>query len=285
MIALAFWNIGKNRDIYNEVADLICEISSCPSISGPDGEVLIGLAEPGDIDDAKIITSLRSQSVKGNWWARWSIGKRFLLLSNIQPTALTSLPEQYGCFPNQLTRYNSNPKSFPLWFVHLDSPLNSRSSVVHGITEGFEFRKSIDKFETDNASIDTIAIGDFNMTPYDAGMVAPHAINAVPCRSVAAKISRKIKGLDHAYFFNPMWELLGSVTKNQHPGSYFMRLKDDSTQWYLIDQAIVRPSMVASIVGKPRILTSTGKRSLLTPGNLIDKKISDHLPLLLSLNI
>lgn len=284
MIALIFWNICKNP-IQNEIADLVVDVSSEASLSGHSGEVLLGLAEPDDIDDAGIIALLTTRLPNFSWWARWSLGKRFLLIGNIQAGMLTSFPEEYGCFPNTLTRITNKPKVFPLWFVHLDSPLGVRSAAVHGTTEGTELRKSIDSFELKWSSVDTIAIGDFNMTPYDAGMVAPGAVNAVPCRSVAKKISRLVKRKKRTYFFNPMWELLGSVTHSQQPGTYFMRPKDDSTQWFLVDQAIVRPSMMSFINGHPSIITRVGTTSLLGPRSGINKLISDHLPVVLSLNI
>jgi hypothetical protein len=285
MIALAFWNIFKNQGACQNIADLLFDLSSNLTISGPDGEVLLGIAEPGEIDDAEIVKRISLVKPGSVWWARWSIGKRFLLIGNIQSSELSSFPEVYGCFPNTLTRSTPARKTLPIWFVHLESPQGARSNVVHGVSEGAGLRHEIVTFENSVPSGDTIAIGDFNMAPYDAGMVAPRALNAVPCRTVAAKTSRTIKGTPYSYFFNPMWELLGSQTASQQPGTFFMTPRDDSTQWYILDQVILRPDVIAHMHGVPKIITRVGVTSLLTKRNGINKKISDHLPIVLSLKI
>ena len=63
----------------------------------------------------------------------------------------------------------------------------------------------------------TIVIGDFNMNPYEKGMVNASGFNAAMSRSIAMNRKRVLQGLHYPFFYNPMWSLMGDLS----PGSPF----------------------------------------------------------------
>ena len=89
----------------------------------------------------------------------------------------------------------------------------------------------------------TIILGDFNMNPFDHGMIAGNAFNAVMSESIARKGYRTIQGKKHEYFYNPSWKLYGSDSKK--PGTYFLSHPNHTSfHWNIYDQVLIRPSLL-----------------------------------------
>jgi hypothetical protein len=132
---------------------------------------------------------------------------------------------------------------------------------------------------------ETIIIGDFNMHPFDVGMTDARYLNAVMCRSVASKGSRTVDFKTRRYYYNPMWNFLGDQSRSQ-PASYFYTGSDSNNiHWCSMDQMIIRPSLIDCLVGNGvQILTEAGPKSLTKDKGVPDVSISDHLPILATLN-
>jgi hypothetical protein len=81
-----------------------------------------------------------------------------------------------------------------------------------------------------------------------------------------------------------MWGLLG----DQHgPGAshYWADAGADSPKWHMLDQTLLRPSLMNRLQ-TVRILDHDGQASLLTPDGVPSKEhVSDHLPILLSVDL
>ena len=66
----------------------------------------------------------------------------------------------------------------------------------------------------------TILVGDFNMNPFEYGLVAAGGLNSAMSRNVAGRSFRAVKGRDYRFFYNPMWGHLGD-SRGHTTGTYF----------------------------------------------------------------
>ncbi|MBF4349238.1 hypothetical protein EAY19_24650, partial [Vibrio anguillarum] len=90
-------------------------------------------------------------------------------------------------------------------------------------------------------------------------------------------------GESKSLFYNPMWSLY-STMKDKPGGHKYSRLEDDVVSWHMLDQVIMRPSMVEYFdFDELKIVDST----LL--GTLVNRNgkpsLSDHLPLVCKFNL
>ncbi len=81
-----------------------------------------------------------------------------------------------------------------------------------------------------------------------------------------------------------MWGLFGDRTPGP-AGTYYHAASGLSHYWHMFDQVLLRPDLMDSLA-EVRILDSDGQESLLTDaGNPRSSTASDHLPLLVRLNV
>jgi endonuclease/exonuclease/phosphatase family metal-dependent hydrolase len=130
----------------------------------------------------------------------------------------------------------------------------------------------------------TIVIGDLNMNPFEEPMVAANGFHAVMSKQVAQKLSRKVQGRQWDYFYNPMWSLMGDESRGP-PGTFFRRESGTVGYfWHMFDQVLIRPALLDSYAFENmHVLTTTGMRNIYD-GEIIDARISDHLPLVVRLS-
>jgi len=129
----------------------------------------------------------------------------------------------------------------------------------------------------------TILVGDLNMNPFDAGVVAAQTLHAVMTRQLAGREERTVLGRSYRLFYNPMWSFFGDRTDGP-PGTYYHRSSNPGDLfWNIYDQVLLRPSLMDTLVAL-EILTIDGQDDLLTKAGLPDKaRCSDHLPILFRL--
>jgi len=173
-----------------------------------------------------------------------------------------------------------NYPTFNLMCLHYQSKVNWTSSDQ--AAHSFELNRIISDFEDKVKSTNTILIGDFNMHPFDAGMVQSTGLHSVMTKDVAMKKQRKIDGRVYPFFYNPMWSFYGDKGKGKVSGTMYTSLsKPINYFWNLYDQVLIRPDLIDYFdEEKLEIITEFGDTvNLLTKNNLINKKISDHLPI------
>ncbi len=130
----------------------------------------------------------------------------------------------------------------------------------------------------------TLVIGDFNMSPFDKGMVSADGFHAVITQEIAQKRSRKVDATDRPYFYNPMWGRMGDFSPGS-PGTYYYRQDSGyiSYFWYTFDQVLLRPDLLVFFSQDDlRVITTIGEENLLVNGR-ISTAFSDHLPILIQL--
>ncbi len=170
--------------------------------------------------------------------------------------------------------------------VHFHSKVNWSDDSLS--LECANLAKDIEKIENATGVFDTIIIGDFNMNPYESGLVAANGLHALPdLNYLSARPSgRKIDGIDYKYFYNPMWNFFGD--KILPFGTHYYREPGHvSREWNIYDQVLYRPSLGTKIDNKKiEIVYTINGQNLINAMNRPDKdNYSDHLPILIDLNL
>lgn len=133
----------------------------------------------------------------------------------------------------------------------------------------------------------TVLTGDFNMNPFDPGVVSALGLHGVMSRRIAEERSRRVQKASYAYFYNPMWSLLGDRTSSP-PGTYYYRGSTPVVYfWNMFDQVLLRPDLLPFFAtDELKILDSDGATSLLSKRGYPDhRNASDHLPIFFRLAI
>jgi exonuclease III len=134
----------------------------------------------------------------------------------------------------------------------------------------------------------SIVIGDFNMNPFEMGMISTGGFHAVMCKTIARhKKFTTVQGSKYPMFYNPMWNFFGDSKKGAATGTYYY-YKNTHTNyfWHIFDQILIRPNMIDYIdENSINIIESIGSISLLKAGIIskIDIKYSDHLPICITI--
>jgi len=131
----------------------------------------------------------------------------------------------------------------------------------------------------------TVLVGDFNLNPFDDGMVFPNGFGAMMTKSLVRKYPP-------ARFYNPMWSRLGREVGDGPPGTYYWdKHRPMNTYWNYPDQVLIGPDLLDHFPeGGFRILTAIpgpgGDRPLIRETHRHWKiEVSDHLPILFELNL
>ena len=93
-------------------------------------------------------------------------------------------------------------RKISLIFCHLPSKLNCNNEDEQ-LSRAMDINREINEYEQKNAKNRlTIVCGDFNMNPFDKGMVHCKAFHAVMDRRIAMAQHRKVLGTDYNFFYN-----------------------------------------------------------------------------------
>lgn len=219
-----------------------------------------------------------------------SLGLSFFLVPSIaceRIKLLTIFPPSYFVHSRESDRFTIKELCIPgalrilLCMAHLPSKLHYED--VDQLHTAIYFKQDIELAEIDSGHTNSVVFGDFNMNPFDDGMVSAAALNSLPCLATAKRAERVISGKTHKFFYNPTWSLLGDF--KGIPGTYYRNPSGyKSNYWNMLDQVVIRPS-IADRFDKDSfsILTNAGTTSLI--GGSGKPSISDHLPLFFSINL
>jgi hypothetical protein len=131
----------------------------------------------------------------------------------------------------------------------------------------------------------TIVIGDFNMDPFETGMIVANGLHATMDKNITKILSRVIRGTTYRLFYNPMWSRLGDESIGPSGTYYFNSSSPINYFWHTFDQVLMRPDLLE--IFDPtglHVVSCLAEQSLLR-GQGIDTSVSDHLPLVVRLDI
>lgn len=264
---ITFWNVNK-KALDKEIIELIKVTES---------DVLV-LAEYPE-DGTQIVRKAYDEGVLAFHIPQLLCKRINIITTSFKPKDFSIIRDDEHYDIRQLKIFSTF--KIILISVHLPSKLHREGTDQTGFSS--KMHRIIDEVEEEMQNTNTLILGDFNMNPFDTGMVFTEGFHATSCLKTSRK-SRKVDGTSYSFFYNPSWSLLGDHV--EPPGTCYHRGKHLSYEWNLLDQVIMRPS-VAEHFDKDslRILTSIGSISLANPksGRPL-KSISDHLPITFTLN-
>jgi len=179
-----------------------------------------------------------------------------------------------------MRRWASRQGEILLVATHLPSRLHF--SEADRAMEAAHFARVIRDLEVELGHTQTIVVGDFNMNPFEPGMVGAEGLHAISSQYVAVSGSRTVQGREYPFFFNPMWGHFG-----EH-GTYFYRKAIPICYfWNIFDQVLLRPSLLPFwLPDELRILTGVGDITFVdSVGRPTSSHFSDHLPILFRLEL
>ena len=144
-----------------------------------------------------------------------------------------------------------------------------------------EIRSECNRLEVE----DLILCGDFNLNPYDKGMLGAGNFHAVMDLHTARRGEREIQKRKYPLLYNPMWSLFGDFPKGP-PGTFYRSSATHfASHWHMLDQFLLSPSLIEKLkIHELEILAGVGEESFLTEAGLINSsKYSDHLPITITL--
>lgn len=259
-----FWNTGRRVD--NEIiCDIItennCEVAAFAEYNNNQLELLKQLNDKGlDYYHLPIIGC-----------------ERINIFTKFDPASTVTLSES-----NYYTirRIPHDKVGFLiLVFVHFPSKLHTDEFDL--LEESSYLKELIEKTEEIYECQNTLIIGDFNMNPFEPGMITANAFHAIPTKFEASRLERVVRGRTFTMFYNPMWNLFGDEVGPA--GTYFY---NSTTQyminWNMFDQVIFRPGLIPHFdFNELRILTKSNETSLTKPNGR--PSVSDHLPICFAL--
>ena len=270
MFTILFWNTHKNKRI---------------------APILKCLAEEHRVDMLVLVENVVSSAELIHEINEYGVDFRDFSFTNDRITILSNLPEN-SILPQQDSHYAAIKRidlpaglNFILVALHLPSKLHTEEYDQAGAC-----RNLIDQviqLEDNMGHSRTIVVGDFNMDPFEKGIVASDCFHGVMCRRIAGEVNRIVQGEPRNYFYNPMWRKYGDSIENP-VGSYFYRSSGRiSYFWHIFDQVLFRPALLEYFNDDDIIILSKyGENSLLNKKGIPDhKNVSDHLPLLVKLHL
>lgn len=283
-MVIGFWNINNNTDLGDILIEFVKEYSI---------DILL-LAEADlnpkqkrkfAVDDIILDFLVKSKS-------QFSRPYQLIKNNDFRVKLLSSYPSSFFKLQNEFikgSRWTSFLVDIPgiirfnLFPVHFQSKVNWTNSSL--AMECVNLARDIDLIENNTSCENTILIGDFNMNPFEDGIVAANGLNSHQDLDylVQNKKGREIDGTYYRFFYNPMWNFFGDQIKPI--GTMYYRPSGHiSHEWHCYDQVMIRPEMSLHLTEKSvKIVSEISGRSLLTKLNRPSEVYSDHLPIILEL--
>lgn len=266
-----FWNLNKKP-----IGGLVAQIASEHDVD------VILLAE-----NEMTVAELMPQLNKDNKGATYYSSLEFLYKVNV----ITRLP-QGSIVPVRddggvSVRHLKPPigRDILLIGVHLPSKLHQED--LDQTINSTRIGRIIDECESKFGHHRTVVTGDFNMDPFESGVVAADGFHAVSSRRIAQGESRTVQGASRRFLYNPMWRRFGDHDLGP-PGTYFYRSsKQVSYFWHMFDQVLLRPDLLECFRDdEMKVVTQIGSTSLVDEALIPNGDIaSDHLPIIFQLHL
>jgi hypothetical protein len=266
-----FWNLNS-KNLINEIGNIA---------DFWDVDILI-LAEGGGISDSALLLKLNEKETLYSANHPASHCEKIKIFTRFSYNLIPPHKEDVRYTMRRLALPQVEPISIVAW--HLPDKGNHGPESQNELATLYAHK--IKDFEVEYGD-KTLVIGDFNMNPFDIGMIKANGFHAMMSRTIAEDKERTIGGEPYKFFYNPMWSLLGDV-KNAVSGSYHYNNSElVNYRWNIFDQVLIRPSLIANFVKESiTILDSDGTKSLITEKGYPNKKhYSDHLPLFFTLKL
>jgi len=260
-LRFAFWNICNQVD-----PKLVIDLVLSENID------VIGLAE-SKLDTKQTLKSFRSAGA--NLYAPDTTLSSIMIFTK----SGTDFQEFYSDSTRKFTlrTFQHRHEEWIFCVTHLPSKLhfNPRDQLI----EAVQLSKQLREEERRRGHQRTILCGDLNMNPFEDGVTASAALHALATKQSVRLGNRTIRGLEHPFFYNPMWGLMGDTSVGP-PGTMFYRTATHvSYDWNLFDQVLIRPHCMDAFVSV-KIVDAFGDAKLSRKSGRPSRAIySDHFPI------
>jgi len=276
MINVMFWNINKK----NGFEQVICDVIQNESVD------LLLLAEAENVNDTLILNGSGLQRKKSpNTGDQIKLTPRFY--ANNRGFSLDHYSTASATKRLVFTILEIPNKPWILLCgIHFPSKIHYKGETQKDIASSYV--NWIKEIEDQDRR--TIVFGDFNMNPFEPGMISPKTFNATLSRIVALNGYRTFQNEGHDYFYNPMWSFMGDQNfesgLDKLPGSKYFETTTDSeiVYWNVFDKVIIRPQLINELdLPSITLLEKSGNHQFITNNNgeytFDTNNYSDHLPL------
>lgn len=266
------WNIGR-KELYSSIENLVREYE-------PNVLVLI----ESELLSGKLLQILNSEENKFHCFGE-SLAKQIQIYFTYNSETVNKLDNQYDGAYSFLTLNLPYPMDINLLLaiVHLPNKKIWNEESIND--EMVEFAIDLKNREKEFLNYHTIVMGDFNLNPFERGIVSKIGLNATMDRCEANK-NRTIQKKEYKYFYNPMWKHYAPLT-NGTQGTYYL-YKSEPIQylWNIFDQVIIGPTLLPYFNDEDLIIiTSLDGVSLVDLNGRPNSNVfSDHLPIYFQFN-
>lgn len=275
---IGFWNIKCEK--LADRSDLLVSFVREKQLD------ILCVAETNDNTNISFLSKINQSGTKRAYVQIKSIKNKISIFSSYSADLFK---DKGGLFNS--TRWTAHKISIPnilnfnLVSVHLNSKVNWSESSLS--LECVNLSRDILSVEHDTNCSETILIGDFNMNPFENGLVAANGLNALPdLKYLTKKPRRTIDGTTYKSFYNPMWNFFGDF-KPPYGTHYYRPPGHVSHEWHVYDQVILRPTLAPYLEKNfVDIVTRLDGDNLCKKFERPDSvKYSDHLPIILNLKL
>ena len=274
MLKILLWNVNK-KNLSQEINDLV----NSHNIN------LLIIIEFGDYEEV-ILKNLQSLNNDFRCISNKIFDKARIFTSINE----LNIEEIYG--HSRYGLYHLVHNSFNdllMGVVHFPSKLNWGDSDDHsGLCTSLREDLELKELELEHSR--TFILGDFNMNPFEKGLLSAVGLNNTSSREIALVGERQVLTKPFKYFYNPMWNFFGEFSKGSVSGThYFDTYKYINLHWNIYDQILLRPDIIDLFdENNLDILREIEGKSLLKKiksTTRVDKNISDHLPIKFNINL
>jgi hypothetical protein len=133
----------------------------------------------------------------------------------------------------------------------------------------------------------TVLVGDFNLNPFEPGMIGTGGLHAVMSRVLALEGKRTVQDQEYSYFYNPMWGRFGDGSPGPCGTYYYRKAEPVCYFWNMFDQVLLRPALLNHFdVNQLKVPIATGAAALVNADGQPDSdEASDHLPIIFELDL
>ena len=214
------WNINKKRNFEAEIARIVL----LPEIVA---DILL-LIEAENVNDEEVenLTTLKRIQVNDNGnEPDYELTPRFYSRLSIKEFQLLEIHTTRRLV---FARLNKDGKDeIIIGGLHFPSKLEINEDTQYKDARQLALDLKAMKHRIDIGHNNFMILGDFNMNPFEKGMIEPDAFNAVLSTVEAKNEERTNWYKKFDYFYNPMWSFLGDrnyLTGNTKlPGTYYFR--------------------------------------------------------------
>ncbi len=166
--------------------------------------------------------------------------------------------------------------------VGLHLPSNMHSNADDRKAEIPHIINDVIMEEKEQKTEKTLVVGDFNANPFDSELILKNMFNAVLYKEIIRNQDVVThKNRKYKRFYNPMINYITEV--EHHYGTYYYPNGIDALNWNCYDQVLIRKELIDKL-SNVRFCKSIGKSNLITKKGIPNKRISDHLPLIIEVN-